>query len=101
MKAEPKSLEASIGLAISLGMSLSKPFVCSSLKPASKRRQDEMRYTFDIAKCGRIFDYLLEEKQIKLPSGRVIPSLEQLKKHAYYKWHNSYSHATNDCNVFR
>jgi hypothetical protein len=35
-----------------------------------------------------------------LPSGHVIPSLEQLKKHAYYKWHNSYSHATNDCNVF-
>jgi GH43 family beta-xylosidase len=28
------------------------------------------------------------------------PSLEQLKKHAYCNWHNSYSHATNDCNVF-
>jgi GH43 family beta-xylosidase len=35
-----------------------------------------------------------------LPSNHVIPSLEQLKKHAYYKWHNSYSHTTNDCNVF-
>jgi hypothetical protein len=22
------------------------------------------------------------------------------KKHAYCKWHNSYSHATNDCNIF-
>jgi hypothetical protein len=60
-----------------------------------------MRYTFDVAKCDMIFDYLLQEKQIKLPSGHVIPSLEQLKKHAHYKWHNSYSHATNDCNVFR
>jgi hypothetical protein len=30
-----------------------------------------------------------------------MPSSEQLKKHAYCKWHNSYSHATNDCNVFR
>jgi hypothetical protein len=39
-----------------------------------------MRYTFDIAKCDRIFDYLLQEKQIKLPSGHVIPSSEQLKK---------------------
>jgi hypothetical protein len=29
-----------------------------------------------------------------------MPLQEQLKKHAYYKWHNSYSHATNDCNVF-
>jgi hypothetical protein len=44
---------------------------------------------------------LLQEKQIKLPSGHVLPSPELLKKHAYCKWHNSYSHATNDCNVFR
>jgi hypothetical protein len=34
----------------------SKPFVCSSLKPASKSRQHKIRYTFDIAKCDRIFD---------------------------------------------
>jgi hypothetical protein len=61
--------------------SKSKPFVCSSLKLTSKSRQDKMRYTFDIAKCDRIFDYLLQEKQIKLPSGNVIPSSEQLKKH--------------------
>jgi GH43 family beta-xylosidase len=60
-----------------------------------------MRYTFGVAKCYRIFEYLLQEKQIKLSSGHVIPSSKQLKKHAYYKWHNSYSHATNDCNVFR
>jgi hypothetical protein len=60
-----------------------------------------MRYTFDVAKCDRIFDYLLQEKQIKLPSDHVIPSSEQFKKLAYYKWHNFYSHATNDCNIFR
>jgi hypothetical protein len=71
------------------------------LKPASKNQQDKMRYTFGVAKCYMIFDYLLQEKQIKLPSGHVIPSSKQLKKHAYCKWHNSYSHATNDCNVFR
>jgi hypothetical protein len=35
--------------------SKSKPFVCSFLKPASKSRQDEMRYTFDVAKCDRFF----------------------------------------------
>jgi hypothetical protein len=39
--------------------SKTKPFVCSGLKPVSKSRQDEMRYTFDVAKCDRIFDYLL------------------------------------------
>jgi hypothetical protein len=56
--------------------SKSKPFICSSLKPDFKSRQDKMHYTFDIAKCDRIFDYLLQEIQIKLPSGHVIPSLE-------------------------
>jgi hypothetical protein len=60
-----------------------------------------MRYTFDIAKCDKIFDYLLQEKQIKLSSGHIISPSEQLKRHAYCKWHNSYFHATNDCNVFR
>jgi hypothetical protein len=42
--------------------SKSKPFICSTLKPASKSRQDEMHYTFDVTKCDRIFDYLLQEK---------------------------------------
>jgi hypothetical protein len=37
---------------------------------------------------------------MKLPNGHIIPSLEHLKKHAYCKWHNSYSYATNNCNVF-
>jgi hypothetical protein len=54
--------------------SKSKPLVCSSLNLVSKSRQDEMRYTFNVAKCDRIFDYLLQEKQIKLMSGDVIPS---------------------------
>jgi hypothetical protein len=40
-------------------VSKSKSFVCSSLKPTYKSRQDEMRYTFDVGKCDRIFDYLL------------------------------------------
>jgi hypothetical protein len=40
----------------------SKPFVCSILKPVSKSPQDEIHYTFDLAKCDRIFDYLLQEK---------------------------------------
>jgi hypothetical protein len=80
--------------------SKSKPFICSSLKTASKSWQDEMCYTFDVAKCDRTFDYLLQEKQIKLSSNHAILSPEQLKKHAYCKYHNSYSHATNDCNIF-
>jgi hypothetical protein len=81
--------------------SKSKPLICSSFEPTSKSRQDEICFTFNIAKCESIFNYLLLEKQIKLPTNHVIPSSKQLKKHAYCKWHNSYSHATNDCNVFR
>jgi hypothetical protein len=38
--------------------SKSKPFVCSSFKLVSKSRQDEIRYTFDVAKYDIIFDYL-------------------------------------------
>uniref|UniRef100_J3NCY2 Retrotransposon gag domain-containing protein n=1 Tax=Oryza brachyantha TaxID=4533 RepID=J3NCY2_ORYBR len=82
--------------------SRAKPFVCSALKPVSqKNQQEDIKFTFDVAKCDRIFDYLLPEKQIKLPNGHVIPPPEELKRRAYCKWHNSYSHATNDCNVFR
>jgi hypothetical protein len=81
--------------------SKSKPFVCSSLNPVSKSWQDEIRFTFNVTKCDRIFYYLLQENQIKLSSNHVIPSSEPLKKHAYCKWHNSYSHATNECNFFR
>jgi hypothetical protein len=59
--------------------------MCSSSKLASKSQQDKMRYTFDITKCDKIFNYLLQEKQINLPHNIVILSLDQLKKCAYYK----------------
>ena len=31
----------------------------------------------------------------------VIPPLEELKRRAYYKFHNIFSHGTNDCNVLQ
>ena len=58
-----------------------------------------MSYTFDVAKCDRIFDELLMNGNIKL--SHAMPPLEELKRRAYFKWHNSFSHATNDCNVFQ
>ena len=75
------------------------PCSCPSLKPITKNRQGEARFTFDVSKCDRIFDELLRSGNIKL--SHVIPPLEELKRHAYCKWHNLFSHATNDCNVFR
>jgi hypothetical protein len=44
----------------------SKPFVCSSMKSASKSWQYEMCYTFGITKCDRIFNYLLQEKNYQV-----------------------------------
>nr|CAD40054.3 OSJNBa0085C10.6 [Oryza sativa Japonica Group]CAE03728.2 OSJNBa0021F22.22 [Oryza sativa Japonica Group] len=61
----------------------------------------EERFDFDITKADKIFDLLLREKQIQLPAGHIIPSAEELGKRRYCKWHNSGSHCTNDCKVFR
>ena len=33
--------------------------------------------------------------------GHVIPSPGELSKRSYCKYHNAFSHSTNDCNVFR
>jgi hypothetical protein len=72
---------------------------CASLRPIHKNRQEEMKFTFDVSKCDRIIDELLKLGKIKI--SHVIPPLEELKKRAYCKFHHSFSHATNDCNVFR
>ena len=70
------------------------PCSCSSLKPIPKNRQEQVRFTFDVSKCDCIFDELLRSGNIKL--SHAIPPLEELKRHAYCKWHNTFSHATND-----
>ena len=52
-----------------------------------------------MVKCDRIFDELHKGGYIKL--SHTLPPLDEVKRRAFCKWHNSYSHATNDCNVFR
>jgi hypothetical protein len=47
----------------------------------------------------KIFDELVKSGNIKVT--RTLPPLDELKRCAYYKWHNSFSHATDDCIVFR
>ena len=76
-----------------------KPCSCASLKLTQKNRQEEMKFTFDVSKCDRIFDELLRLGHLKIT--HVIRPLEELKRRAYCKFHNFSSHATNDCNVFR
>ena len=76
--------------------SQAKPFTCSALKPIHKNRQDE-KFTFDVFKCERIFDELYRIGYVKM--SHTPPPLEELKRRAYCKIHNTISHATNDCNV--
>jgi len=63
--------------------------------------KEPKKFAFDITKADRIFDFLLQEGQIKLSPNHVIPSAEELKKMKYCKWHNATSHGTNECKVFR
>jgi hypothetical protein len=76
-----------------------KSSACSSLQPVQKKRQEEVKFTFNVGKCDKIFDELLNNGNIKI--NHTVPSVDELKRRAYCKWHNSFSHATNDCNVFR
>jgi hypothetical protein len=79
--------------------SKSKASSYASLKPATKGRQEELKFTFDVSKCDRIFDKLLKLGNIKI--SHTMPQLDEIKRRPYCKFHNSYSHVTNDCNVFR
>jgi hypothetical protein len=77
-----------------------KPISCSFLKP-NGGHMEEMRYTFDVSKCDHLFDLLLWGGVIQLTEGHVIPNADILEKKAYCKWHNSYTHTTNECSYFQ
>jgi hypothetical protein len=76
-----------------------KPSTCASLKPILRNRHDEVKYTFDVSKCDRIFDELARLGKIKF--SHTILTVDELKWRAYCKLYNTFSHATNDCNVLR
>ena len=91
--------EADVYAAEFVWPSKAKPYMCDDPKPIRKNRDDEVKCSFDVGKCDRIFDALLKDKVIRI--NHVIPSPDELRRRAYCKYHNSFSHATNDCNVFR
>jgi hypothetical protein len=64
-------------------------------------KKDEMKFTFDISKCDRLFDVLVKGGVIRLAKGHVMHTADVLAKQRYCKWHDSYSHSTNVCNYFR
>jgi hypothetical protein len=76
-----------------------KSSACSSLQSVQKKRQEDVKFTFNVGKCDKIFDELLKNGNIKIDY--TVPPTDKLKRRAYCKWHDSFSHATNDCNVFR
>ncbi|CAL2270802.1 unnamed protein product [Prunus armeniaca] len=94
------------------------PYVCKVLSKASKDQRPTTAqmskfsgtsqkavvtksYTFDISKAEQIFDQLLKEKIIKLSNDHDIPSANELRNKTYCKFHNVWSHTTNNCSVFR
>ena len=78
--------------------SQAKSYTCSARKPIHKNRQEE-KFTFDVSKCEKTFDELYKNGYIKM--SHTIPLLDELNRRAYCKFHNTWSHATNDCNVLR
>jgi hypothetical protein len=58
------------------------------------------KFTFDVSKCDKLFHVLGQGGVIKLTKGHDIPTPENLTRKKYCKWHDSYSHMTNDCNYF-
>jgi hypothetical protein len=68
-----------------VALSKTKPCTCTVLQPINKNRQREVRFTFNVAKCDKIFDELLKSGNIGL-SHTILP-LDELKRRAYFKWH--------------
>ena len=61
----------------------------------------EESYDFNVTKSDKLFDFLLEKGQIKLPDNHVMMPRDQLKNKKFYKFHNATSHSTNECRIFR
>jgi hypothetical protein len=68
--------------------------------PSPWGKEVKESYDFDVTKANKLFDFLLEKGQIKLPTTHAILPPEQLKNKKFYKYHNTTSYTTNVCRVF-
>lgn len=59
------------------------------------------RYDFDVSKSDRLFDLLLKEGCLKLPTNHVPIPPEERKNKPYCKHHNTTTHSTSDCRIFK
>jgi hypothetical protein len=62
-----------------------KSSACSSLQLIQKKQQEEVKFTFNVGKWDKIFDELLKNDNMKI--NHIVPSDNELKRHAYCKWH--------------
>uniref|UniRef100_A0A151UIQ1 RNase H type-1 domain-containing protein n=1 Tax=Cajanus cajan TaxID=3821 RepID=A0A151UIQ1_CAJCA len=77
-------------------------YQCQMLKPGDNMEgSSTKRYSFDVTKADKIFDILLNDKQISLPENHKIPPFEQRKGKKFCKYHNMYGHWTNNYVRFR
>jgi hypothetical protein len=74
---EPSEDEGEVCVTEWVDVASSKLVTCSFLKPHHGKK-DEMRFTFDVTKCDKLFDVLLQNNVIKLKGGHLIPTAEQL-----------------------
>ncbi|XP_051118094.1 uncharacterized protein LOC127242557 [Andrographis paniculata] len=77
----------------------SKPYVCFKLKPLPGAEEQEQP-TFDASKADEIFDILLADGPIRIPKGQRLATKDEIKGRPYCKWHNSFTHYTNQCTHF-
>lgn len=81
---------------------IEKPVNLPSSQPNRKTKKSSYRqYSFDISKAEELFDELMKQKFLVLGNGRIIPPEYERKGKDYCKWHNTYSHTTNNCITFR
>ncbi|GMP42059.1 hypothetical protein CsSME_00011926 [Camellia sinensis var. sinensis] len=85
-----------------------EPVICEALihkdttiDQQFKKKDFHRKYSFDLTKADDIFDHWLAANFLKLPKGVKLLSPDELKGKIYCKWHNSWSHSTKNCIVFR
>jgi len=61
----------------------------------------EESYDFDVTKSDKLFNFLLERGQIKLPTNHVMLPPNQLRNKKFCKFYNATSHSTNECRIFQ
>jgi hypothetical protein len=91
--------DAGVYIAEWVDMPRDKPLTCSFLKPRPGKR-DDVKFTFDVTKCDKLFDLLLQNNVICLSENHVVPAPEQITKVKYCKWHSTFFHNTNDAITF-